>query len=98
MNEFNGGYAVIDCKGINLLSQDIPPVEGIYEAVKTAHTQNKPIWAVNCKWGDKPITPIPIFAIYDVSEPAYSYTCTSSTLQIIVDKNDNITVVNMIGG
>ena len=88
----NGGYIMVDCKGLNLLSETKQTITGIYEETEKARKTGKPVLAHNCVWGaGVAITPIPIFAV-----PFSGYTVwTSSTLQVIVDEDDGVTVNNM---
>ena len=89
----NGGYIMIDCKGLDLLKDSAQTIVGMYTQCQIAMATNKPIIAYNCKWGtDKSITPIQVFMIqFDGYIIA-----TSSTLQIIIASNDSITINNLI--
>lgn len=87
-----GGYALIDCKGLNLLSDSSQTVSGLFARLGKAIKDNKPVYAANCKWGTNPITPIPVLVNDDGSG---SHICTSSTLQIWVASDDSVTIVNM---
>lgn len=91
MNINKGGYALIDCKGLNMLAESKQTITGLYEQVKVAMLANKPMVACNCKWGTKPITPIDVFAIDWIDY----IICTSSTLQVIIDKQDGVVIQNM---
>lgn len=89
----NGGYFMIDCKGLDLLKDSPQTIAGMYKQAQVAMTTNKPIIAYNCMWGnDKSITPIQVFMIqFDGYIIA-----TSSTLQVIIASNDSITINNLI--
>lgn len=93
---FNGGYFLIDCKGMDLTKGSTEQtIAGLYEDVQTAMATGKPIVACNCIWGaGKPVTPINVFAIQFDGQVIV----TSSTLQVIVGSNDHVTINNMIGG
>lgn len=89
-----GGYIMVDCKGLNLLAVSKQTIAGIYEETEKARKSGKQVLAHNCVWGPGvEITPIPVFAV-----PFDGYTVwTSSTLQIIVDEDDGVTINNMVG-
>ena len=91
----NGGYIMIDCTGLDLLLGDTPQtVTGLHARIADAVKTGKALYANNCIWGEgKPVTPVQVFAIYfaDIE----TYIVTASTLQIIVPKNDSVTIVNM---
>lgn len=93
---FNGGYVMIDCKGMDLTKGSTEQaIAGIYADVQTAMETGKPIVAYNCIWGTgKPVTPINVFAIQFDGQVIV----TASTLQVIVGSNDHVTINNMVGG
>ena len=88
----NGGYTMVDCKGINLLADSAVTVTGIYSKCAKAISTKKPIIAYNLEWGEGvAVTPVPVFIV-----PFEGYfVCTASTLQVIVTTADSVTVVNM---
>ena len=91
----NGGYMMIDCQGIDLLSNSSQTKAGLYKALQVAMMIEKPIFAYGMYWGTgKPITPIPVFAIQLLDD---TIVCTSSTLQVWVTDEDSVEVHNMIG-
>lgn len=92
---FNGGYIMIDCKGLDLTGGTTPQTKtGLYSKVKTAMGIGKPIFAYNCVWGDDgDVSPIQVFAI-DMGE--YGIYITASTLQIRVSSADSVIIINLI--
>ena len=92
---FNGGYIMIDCKGLDLTGGTTPQTKtGLYSTVKTAMGIGKPIFAYNCVWGDDgDVSPIQVFAI-DMGE--YGIYITASTLQIRVSSADSVIIINLI--
>lgn len=86
---------MIDCAGLDLLLGETPQtVLGLHERIAEAMKTGKALYANNCIWGEgKPVSPIQVFAIYfaDIE----TYIVTASTLQVIVPKNDSVTIVNM---
>ena len=93
----NGGYIMIDCQGLDLLKGSTEQtITGIYAKVKEAEKTNKPIYAVNCTWGQTGRTsPINVITV-DESENVVI--CSASTLQIVVRSTDVITINNLVGG
>lgn len=89
------GYVLIDCKGLDLLSESTQTIAGLYDRVKAAMATGKMIIAENLIWDDgvdRPISPVPCFGI-DMGD--YGIYITASTLQIRVSKLDVVTIVNM---
>ncbi len=91
----NGGYSMIDCMGLDLTKgsteQNLP---GIYANTQKCMESGKPIFAYNCVWGtDGGVTPVAVMAI---QFPGYIIV-TASTLQIVVQNNDVVTIVNLVG-
>ena len=88
----NGGYIMIDCKGLDLTIGETPQtITGLFSDVTTAVGTGKSIVAHNCKWGTLNVTPISCFAI----KIGGSWYCTASTLQIVVAEDDTVTINNM---
>ena len=47
----NGGYVMIDAKGLDLTKGSTSQtIAGIYDEVKKSFESNKPIFAYNCVW------------------------------------------------
>lgn len=92
----NGGYIMIDCKGLDLTKGSTPQtINGIFDRVKEAEKTGKPIFACNCNWSTNGImSPINIFTM---DSSASLVICTASTLQINVNSDDSITITNMVG-
>lgn len=90
----NGGYVMIDCKGLDLTKGSTEQtISGIYPRLQACMETGKPIFANNCVWGtDGGITPIAIMAI---QFPGYVI-ATASTLQIVVTESNVITIRNLV--
>lgn len=91
---FNTGYVMIDCGGLNFLAESAQTIEGIYERMEAAMSSGKAVYAANCLWGEGiPVTPISVL----LTTPAGAGTivATASTLQIWVTSEDAVTIVNM---
>ena len=87
------GYVLVNCGGLDLLSESSQTIAGLYAKVKSAMETGKMIIAENIIWGSgKTITPISVFAI-DHGEDGICVT--ASTLQIWVNSSNEVTIVNM---
>jgi hypothetical protein len=88
-----GGYIMIDCGGLNLLTSEPQTISGLYAKVKKAHELNKPIYAVNCVDGSGvKMSPIHVFTINDSG----TMIGTASILQVRVASDDSVTITNLI--
>ena len=91
----NGGYIMVDCKGMNLLAESTQTISGLHAKFKEAMESGKPILACNCVYGTGvKLSPIPVFMI---KESTY-YIGSASILQIRVEEDDSVTIVNLITG
>lgn len=89
----NGGYAMVDCKGMNLLAVSSQTIDGLYADCESAYKSGKTILACNCVYGtDVPMTPIPVFAIKESGTLIF----TASILQIRVTNEDAVTIVSLL--
>ena len=89
----NGGYAMVDCKKLNLLAQSAQTISGIFAACRNAIDSGKPIIACNCEYGEGvPLTPIPVFAI----EQGGEFCLSASILQVWVSSEDSVRIVPLI--
>lgn len=90
---------MIDCGGLNLLSETAQTRTGLYATLKDAIKMGKPVFAYNCAWGTgNPITAIPVMVNKETTSANSDIVVTASTLQIWVNTSDSVTVQNMIGG
>ena len=91
----NGGYIMIDCKGLDLTAGDTPQtITGLYKEMQAVQKSEKPIFAYNMTWGDQGVvTPVQTF-IVDFSENNLLI-ATASTLQVRVTSSDSVTITNM---
>ena len=89
----NGGYVMIDCTGLDLTKGSTPQsISGIYNKTKEAIKSNKPMYAYNCVWDDKFVSPIQCFGIiFDDND----IIVTSSVFQIVITTSDSITIRDM---
>lgn len=91
-----GGYAMIDCKGLDLLGGSTPQtITGLYNDCVEALKSGKAIFAHNCIYGDgHEASPI---AVMGQQEDENTIVFTSSILQIWVTNEDSVTVVSLLG-
>ena len=88
-----GGYVLVDCGGLDLTSESTQTIPGLYKQCQDALATKKQILAENCIWGTgKSISPIPVFGI-QISSTEIIFT--SSTLQVAVDDDNEVTITNM---
>ena len=88
------GYVLVNCSGLDLLSESTQTISGLYAKLVAAMKTGKMIIAENMIWGDDGIiSPVHVFAI-DMGS-TYGIYCTASTLQIRVSPLDVVTIVNM---
>lgn len=86
------GYISIDCKGLDLLSEEAQTIDGLYNEIQEAIKTGKPMFATNLVWGDvSAISPVQVFS---VQWDGYVI-LTSSTLQVIVTTADSVTIINL---
>lgn len=90
--ELKGGYTMIDCKGLNLLSQSAQTISGLYNDCKTAIATGKAVFAHNIFYGEGiPMTPVPVTLNF-VSTESTSIVVKMSSNQITVASNDAVTI------
>ena len=92
----NGGYVMIDCKGLDLTSNEEQTISGLYNDMVNAIKTGKPLVAYNCVWGsnsDSPMTPIPFFAQNWTDSLVVG---TASILNISCTSADKVTVTSLV--
>lgn len=91
----NGGYAMVDCRGLDLTDSNPQTITGLYADMVKAIKSGKPLIAVNCVWGsngDNPLTPIHFFAQQWSSNLVVG---TASILNISCTDQDVVTVTDL---
>ena len=92
----NGGYVMIDCKGLDLTSNEEQTINGLYDDMVSAIKSGRPLVAYNCVWGlnnNSPMTPIPFFA-QNWSDSTVM--ATASSLNITCTSADKVTVTSLV--
>lgn len=87
----NGGYTLIDFRGNDILDENLK-IDGIYKAVENAFNVGKSIQFINAKNNSMNSSPITVFTCKGDKK----YYCTSSTLQLVVNEDDTITVNKLV--
>lgn len=88
----NGGYILIDCKGLELTSESTQTIDGLFDRIADAVATGKPVYACNVLFATAPMSPVPVMICLNANG---SYVCTASTLQIWVNDDDEVTIVNL---
>lgn len=90
-----GGYIDIDASGLDIHETEKQTINGIYKKTLDAKKADKPIFVYNAVYGDYgKISPIMIFCNF--ASDGKTIIWTSSTLQIIIDENDGVTINNLV--
>lgn len=88
-----GGYAMINCKGLELTETDPQSIDGVWEIAKKAMASGKPIIAYNCVYNDAPVSPVECFGWYlDTDE----IVIVGATLHIHVKDDNTATVLDVV--
>lgn len=92
----NGGYVMVDGKGLDLTANESQTINGLFQALKDAFATGKPVFGYNCVWGansDAPLSPIGFFVqIWNEN----LIVCTSSILKIDVTNEDVVTITSLV--
>lgn len=87
------GFCYVDCTGLDLTDTNTQTIDGLYNRCINAMGTNKPIIAANCNWNGTYVSPIHVFGI---PTAANEVTFTASTLQVIINSNNEVTINNMV--
>lgn len=89
----NGGYILVNCKGLNLLAQSSQTINGLYKESVAAMDSGKPVIAANCVYGtDVPTSPVHVMGTIEGDYVIF----TTSILQIKVKNDDTVTIESLI--
>ena len=84
------GYIMIDCGGLDLMSETSQTITGLYAQLTEARATDKMIVACNMVWRDSgEVPPIPVIL---TAPNASTYVCATSTFQIHVTSADVVTI------
>lgn len=88
-----GGYAMINCRGLELTETDPQSIDGVWEIAKKAVESGKLIIAYNSVYNDAPVSPVPCFGWYiDTDE----IVIVGATLHIHVKDDNTATVLDVV--
>lgn len=90
----NGGYYLLDCKGLDLSSASAQTITGSWQDSVNALKAGKPIVAHNCVYGSgKPVSPVTCFGWQIATD---EIVIVGATLHIHVKDNDKCTVLDVV--
>lgn len=89
----NGGYILVDCKGLNLMGGETPQkIEGIWDTASAALKSDKPIVVHNCVLDDNSaVSAIPCFGYLDADE----IVIVGAMYEIHITDDDTCTVLDV---
>lgn len=88
-----GGYILFDCGGLELNDSSAQSIDGIYDRAKAALALGKPVFACNCTMNDGVTTPVSVVAW---QEDEHTIIATGHVLRIVIEDDDDVTVVNLV--
>lgn len=90
----NGGYVMVDCKGLDLTGGDTPQtITGIWDDAKTALATDKPIVAHNCVYGvGVKVSPVTCFGWYISTT---EIVIVDATIHIHIKNDDTVTTLDV---
>lgn len=89
----NGGYVLLDCKGLELTTATGQTIAGMHQRITDTIGAGKPFYACNCTFEGDVMTPV---AVMITPRSGGTYIATASTLQIVIGTDDSIEIINMI--
>ena len=90
----NGGYFMVNCKGLDLTDTDPQSIAGIWNDSVTAIATGKPIVAHGCIYGTGvPVSPVTCFGWY-IS--ATEIVIVGATLHIHIKSDNTATVLDVV--
>lgn len=90
----NGGYCMVDCKGLDLTGGNTPQtIAGIWQDAKNALASGKPIVAHNCIYGTGvDVSPVTCFGWY-IS--ATEIVIIGATIHVHIKNDDSVTTLDV---
>lgn len=86
-----GGYVNVDASGLDVAKTENQTIKGIYKKLLDAKKADKPVFLYNVVAGDSgKFSPIVVFCSF--ASDGETIVCNFATLQINVDKNDEVTI------
>lgn len=90
----NSGYVLVDCGGLDLNDSTTQSISGMYDRAIAAIKTNKLCVVTNCVMSGAPCTPTPVIAW----EESGTVVATGHVLRIIIEEDDDVTVINLVAG
>ena len=90
-----GGYILMDCGGLELNDSSAQSITGFYKRAKKALDSGKPVYACNCLMNDGSTTPVSVVAW---QEDEHTIIATGHVLRIVIEDDDDVTVINLVAG
>ena len=90
----NFGSVFVDCGGLDLNDSTTQSIDGLYDRALEAIASGKPCFATNCVMSNMPCTPISVVAWVE----GENVVVTGHVLRITIEKDDDVTVVNLVAG
>lgn len=88
----NGGYYMVDCTGLELASNEVQTMPGIWGDAVDAIESGKPIIAHGCTYDDAEVSPVTAFGWYIHSD---EIVIVGATLHIHIKDDDTAVVVDV---
>lgn len=90
-----GGYILVDCGGLELNDATTQSIDGMYSRAAAALKSGKPCYACNCEMNGAPATPVSVVAW---QEDEHTIIATGHVLRIVIEDDDDVTVINLVAG
>ena len=90
----NSGYVLVDCGGLDLNDSTTQSIDGLYDRALEAIASGKPCFVTNCVMSDMPCTPVSVVAWVE----GENVVATGHVLRVTIEKDDDVTVVNLVAG
>ena len=90
----NGGYCLVDCKGLNLTGGSTPQtITGIWDDAVNALKTKKPIIAENTVYGTgNPVSPVTVFGWYISTT---EIVIVGATIHVHIKNDDTVTTLDV---
>lgn len=89
---YNSGYVLVDCGGLDLNDSTTQSIDGLYNRAKAAIDSGKLPIVTNCVMSGASCTPTAVIAW----EEGNNIIATGHVLRITIEKDDDVTVVNLV--
>ena len=94
MKNYQSGYILVDFTGLNLNDSTTQSITGSYDRAKAAIDSGKPCIVCGCNMSGAPCTPVSVVAWMEGED----IIATGHVLRVTIEKDDDVTVVNLVAG